>query len=1018
MGVHVNGIPEESIKTLCSAVRARLPDDDAETVCVLVEKGVAVIPYRRKDNNVVPALSEYRQWLKHELDKEMLEWLAEQWQNAKVVSGWGILLGPPSGYTIMLDIDSDDLLTLWEKDKYEWRRLAEYVVEVVASSIYHVNRICKLRVEHAAILVLSRRGGHIIYRLDSGDWKLLHTAVKANKMLGETELNLYNIANVKAKIELRTLGATPLSSFKHKVTHIPAKLTSLPLDRLADGLKNHGLELKLPTPMHDSHTSTKPAQAPPQHVNTQQNPPFNNINKDNSTRETPPPATGKLSEQNLAKIVDLLKNYWVKGHRNNIELALIGWLIKRRVPQEQAEELIRRIAEVSGDEEVSKRVDEVRRQYQLVQSGQKQVQELLGKAGLLQELQAVIKEQNPGITDEEARDRALAVIHELEKILGPRRSIILSTPYETGNYFVNDPARGIVLLKEKRDESGEVRRYRKYISDWYVRRVLIVRGDGQYLYKVLFRNARTREKLVLSGQLDEIVKELKRLHGVKRSQHLGDAVSAVISEFIRRKMAKVKKTAAVAGILPHKDGVKLVRVGALSKLLVPKEPDVEKARQALQLLEQLREHYDKAKFDVVINWAGYAVASYALKKLYHVKQVYLLMFGEKQTGKTTLARIITVMFPIVTAEEEEIPEEGQSEYRLAWKLNVAAVPLLEDEVQGISRKPSLLGLLKRASTGDTVRWRGDQNRRYHARAPLVFTSNYTELIEDPALVERIISVEFTQNDYVFKKSREEREEFRRLYNEYRAIAHHLGATILETIVEHWQDIASQWSHRLQEKSDYLELGQWLWKQVAAKLQVPEPPWTSTQILLVEERPEHYVEEIFWETLEDAVRQAMLKGGVAEDDTTLGMWGLLNKLAQQNLLPSWLKVKFAELVVLPGVMQELQKRGADVPSLRRLADLLGFEYKVVRVGNRLAKAMIVPKSMLVDRLTNKLALEEEREIIDRVVKLVEDGEITEYEIESYLVENGLKPGQASDIADKVRRILATQHAQKRAETAPA
>ncbi len=32
------------------------------------------------------------------------------------------------------------------------------------------------------------------------------------------------------------------------------------------------------------------------------------------------------------------------------------------------------------------------------------------------------------------------------------------------------------------------------------------------------------------------------------------------------------------------------------------------------------------------------------------------------------------MFPVITAETEEILEKGQSEHRLAWKLTVAAVP--------------------------------------------------------------------------------------------------------------------------------------------------------------------------------------------------------------------------------------------------------------------------------------------------------------------------------------------------------
>jgi len=124
-------------------------------------------------------------------------------------------------------------------------------------------------------------------------------------------------------------------------------------------------------------------------------------------------------------------------------------------------------------------------------------------------------------------------------------------------------------------------------------------------------------------------------------------------------------------------------------------------------------------------------------------------------------------------------------------------------VQGISRKPALIGMMKRTATGDTVRWRGDTHHKYHARAPLILTSNYTEVVEDPALAERVISVLFTQNDYVYNKTREEREEFKQLYNEYRSVAPHLGAVVLETIAESWGEIEEKWIHLLQEKEDYI-----------------------------------------------------------------------------------------------------------------------------------------------------------------------------------------------------------------------
>ncbi len=573
------------IRELAYKVFAR---ETAERVLDLVGFGYFVVPYKGPKQ---PGVSSWR-----DLQDVMLteENLLKAWKRATVkgTRWYGVLLGRPSQHLVLVDIDSVTAEKLLEEGKEdEARRIVQDLYSTVQEIVQPVAEPALGLSVRPALFTHTRRGVHILLHLRPQDYSELKAALgKANTELGETKLG-----NHKVKVELRLRGATPLITEWHQTMYDILPLPPVSLQYLKRVLETIGVGLP------EKEFQERSSAGKGKNWNRDVRNPIKNdeethtpiTSSKESSRETslPPTTTGRLSEQNMSKIVDLLKNYWVPGHRNNLQLGLVGWLIKAGVPLEDAEKLFERLCDAAGDEEKSKRLAEVRRQYNLVQTGQKKLEELLGKAGLLAGLQAVIKEQNPSITEEEARDRALAVIHELEKILGPRRSILLQTPYESGLWIVNDPARGIVLVRERMDENGQVHRHSKYISDWYVRKVLIVKGDGQYLYKVLFKNARTKEKLVLSGHLDEIVKELRRLHGVKRSQHLSDAVSAVISEFIRRKLAKVKKTAAVAGILPVKTGVKLVRVGALSRLLVPKEPDLEKARQALQLLVELRGGY-------------------------------------------------------------------------------------------------------------------------------------------------------------------------------------------------------------------------------------------------------------------------------------------------------------------------------------------------------------------------------------------------------------------------------------------
>ncbi len=864
---------------------------------------VWVIPYANVQEKE-PFLP-WREYQDEEFDEDKIKEILETVDWSKV-DGLGILLGPPSQFLVMFDFDIPECKKQ-AVDDYKCYELHQGLSERVLTAADEIF------VEYGAVQTI-HQGLHILVRLSKEDWEKLKETIGTCK----TRLGQMRAGASVFDVELMLCKTvTPVYGKGYEFFNPFIPLTSL--DKVKQFVAKLGLHLG------------------------------KTDNRQTQVTTTPTPGAGRrLTDAEITAIVEIMKNYWVSGHRNNLQLSLLGWLIKRGIPQEDAEKLFNRLTDVAADEKKKKRMDEVRRQYRLVETGQKSVQKLLGKSGLLTELQHVIKEQNPGLSEEEARDRALAVVAELEKVLGPRRTILVRTPYKTNTWFVNDPQRGIVLLKERRDENGEVRRSREYISDWYVKRVLVVRGEGQYNYRVLFVNARTREKLVLTGQMDEIARELRRIHGVKRSQVITDAVSAIISELIRRKVAKVRKTAAVAGILPVKNGVKLVRVGALSKLRIPREPDPQRAKEALQLLIELRRYYDEKKFDVAINWAAYAPVSYVLKKRYGIRQLYLLLHGERGTGKTTLARIISkMMFDVKGAEGEDIPEEGQSEYRLAWKLNSTTVPVLEDEVQSISRKPSLIGLLKRAASGDIVRWRGDTNTRYRARTPIVFTSNYPEIITDPALADRMISILFTHGDSVKNKPEEEKEEFDRLLDRYKAVAAHLGAVLLQTIVKYWSDIASEWAYRIHYKDDYIKFGQWVWRKVAERLGVEPPPWATAEIKLEEENPDELVEEAFWNIVHDVLADYARLNRC--DGTVLGC---LANLGEKGLLPSTLiEWSPGKVVVKAPILQEIERRLniTVFGGLRGLAEKLGLEYKSVRMRGKITKGIVLPISELVKRI---------------------------------------------------------------------
>lgn len=711
----------------------------------------------------------------------------------------------------------------------------------------------------------------------------------------------------------------------------------------------------------------------------------------------------RLSEADISGIVQALRDYWAPDYADELARALAEWASVQHVNIDAVVEVARRLDEMTGGdfEGHARIIEEMYRARRDGDCGGCTG----GPVGLVSVLEEVIRRQNPGLSGEDARDTAVAVVAKLEKILGPRRTLFVATPYKPDVLLVNDPRRGMLFLERRTDRSGGAVARREYIADWYIREVVVSKSGNMYRYAILFGNARTGEEHRLTGDIPEIARELRRIHGVKQANRLEDALSGIVSEMVRRGVAVVRREAEIAGIIPRSDGgVKLEYNGMLSILKAPVKPDLEKAKAAYMRLRELRKHYDPAKFDVALSWAGYAPMGYALKKQYHNKQVYLLLYGERHTGKTTLARIIKSLYPAVDPETgEEIGEESGTEYRLGHVLDRTTLPILYDEARKRLSLAGMRDLLARAAVSEIARWRGDTGKRYHARAALAMTSNYpSELIMDPALHERIITLEFTMKDYVYSKPRGEQEDFRRKYDEYRRYAPHLGAVLLQVIVEKWGEISSTWAYSLLEKRDYLKLGQWVWVKTAEKLGVEPPEWAVGEAVLDEERPEQREEEMLWEVLHDAVREAMLRARVEVIGSTLAE--RLRELYEKGMLPGWIHVRTSDVILTDGLKVELARRFGYSPigGLKGIAGRLGYEYGPRKTtGGRSVKGIIIPIKEFEENL------ETPEETVERLAakyaRDIAEGSISLPALEERLKEeDGIPPEEARDIAVKLFR----------------
>jgi len=182
------------VSMLCGVIKNTLKERDAEQACRLVEWGIPVIPYhtiinKKGEKQVVPTLWKYKEWMYQETTPEFWQWLVNQWEYAEKntkICGWGIFLGPPGQYTIMLDFDSDEIKELFENNRDEWWRKAKTVAELLAHwfTVPIGNRNGINVVTNSSIMIATRRGAHVIIKLDKSEWEKLHSIIKANRKLG------------------------------------------------------------------------------------------------------------------------------------------------------------------------------------------------------------------------------------------------------------------------------------------------------------------------------------------------------------------------------------------------------------------------------------------------------------------------------------------------------------------------------------------------------------------------------------------------------------------------------------------------------------------------------------------------------------------------------------------------------------------------------------------------------------------------------------------------------------------
>ncbi|MEM4847238.1 MAG: hypothetical protein QW794_05735 [Thermosphaera sp.] len=656
----------------------------------------------------------------------------------------------------------------------------------------------------------------------------------------------------------------------------------------------------------------------------------------------------ELSDAEILRIVELLREAYKPGYRQFIALYLSGWLAKARISPISAVKIVKILYESTQDGDPLKtRLSAVVYSYRKagidVDAYASEIERLTGVKpyGLESEIGEAAVKGRSGLQEilEEVlgEEKALAVIHELTEIiqvLSPYRDAIIELlDYEKQLYAVAN-LRRLVIARARRGERGLV--YKERIAVVAPTQVIVYDNPigGIRKYEVVFEGQTlTRPLRVGPALIEEITDRVKAEGLVYNSRLVNDVLAAIINAYIRRGKAEVRSEIEAPGFYLV-DG-KLVSVRYDIKY------DVERLREALLLLNELAEVWFKHmqdKFATIVKWGAVAPFSFILKQQKQRGEgmwlPWLYLFGVSGTGKTTLGKIVLRIWGLESAHEKG-GGNIDTVARLGHVLSMASFPVLINEPRGALMKEDIVEMVKSAVESTIARGkyvRGTYTE-FPALAPLIFTSN-TYLPRDDALLRRFIVITFTYGERI---PIERVKEFTEKVEPRLQLLSEIGKCIAAQVKEEPSLL----------KGEPLKIGENLLAICYTIAGLPIPDWLDLTYTEPEDLAEMVIED-FAERLKELVNdtyvrfERIVRSTIGQDGGTVAE--RLQHLLRIDALPG-MKLR-GEYVIITGGLPEALKMNI---TLKSLAEIIGGEYKNYREGNRVQKIVEIPLSQLISLL---------------------------------------------------------------------
>ncbi|MEM4846693.1 MAG: hypothetical protein QW794_02920, partial [Thermosphaera sp.] len=637
----------------------------------------------------------------------------------------------------------------------------------------------------------------------------------------------------------------------------------------------------------------------------------------------------ELTDSEILKIVELLREAYKPGYRQFIALYLSGWLAKARVSPISAAKIVKILYESTQDGDPLKtRLSAVIYSYKKagidVDAFAKEIETLTGVKpyGLESEISEAAVKGKSGLQEilEEilGEEKALAVIHELTEILRTsspyKDSIIEILDYEKKIFAVAN-LRALIMARMRKTDEGFV--YKEKVAPVAPTRVVVYDNPigGIEKLEITFEGQTlTRPLVVGPATLSEIVELLQAQRYSYHDKLLKSVLSAIVNAYIKTNRAERRTEIEAPGFY-------LIE-GKLVPVKFDMNYDKERLKEALELLNELAEGWFKhvqEKFALIVKWSAVAPFNFILKQ-FGKWMPWIYLYGDSATGKTTLGRIALKMWGL-DARYEKTGASIDTVARLGYVLSMSTLPVLINEPGGALSKEEVVEAIKNAI--DTTVVRGKFLRgvyvEYPALTPVIFTSNKF-LPRDDALLRRLRVITFTFGE---KIPLERQWEFKEKVEPRLQVFSEIGKYIAKQVEEDPEIL----------KGEPLQVGENLLAMCYAEVGLPIPEWLKLTYNEQEDYGELIVEE-FTERLKKLVNDLYSKyiqklvvekhdatqEVVAREDTTLQERVLV--LLKANMLPG-VSLRGEKVVIKRALLDEIGM--GDRISLKSLAEILKMEY---------------------------------------------------------------------------------------------